>query len=177
MINNINNYINKIKKPVCAGYLIGLFAEVYLRCENRLVGATLFGLGLLTICAFDLNLFTGVVGGSTVKKSLPFLWYNAIGVGIAVIVLRVFPDMLALGIACGSLVQIGVSLYPKHPWATVLCVAAFLLGGFRHCIVLIYYSYQYTFLKWLLIFVLTVIGNIIGAKIVAFCGVKKNNKE
>ena len=177
MINNIHNYINKIKKPVCAGYLIGLFAEVYLRCENRLVGATLFGLGLLTICAFDLNLFTGVVGGSTVKKSLPFLWYNAIGVGIAVMVLRVFPDMLAFGIACGSLVQIGVSLYPKHPWATVLCVAAFLLGGFRHCIVLIYYSYQYTFLKWLLIFVLTVIGNIIGAKIVAFCGVKKNNKE
>ena len=177
MINNIHNYINKIKKPVCAGYLIGLFAEVYLRCENRLVGAALFGFGLLTICAFDLNLFTGVVGGSTVKKSLPFLWYNAIGAGIAVMVLRVFPDMLALGIACGSLVQIGVSLYSKHPWATVLCVAAFLLGGFRHCIVLVYYSYQYSFFKWLLTFVLTVIGNIIGAKIVAFCGVRKFNKE
>ena len=176
MINNIHNYINKIKKPVCAGYLIGLFAEVYLRCENGLVGAALFGLGLLTICAFDLNLFTGVVGGSTVKKSLPFLWYNAIGAGIAVMVLRVFPDMLALGIACGSLVQIGVSLYSKHPWATVLCVAAFLLGGFRHCIVLVYYSYQYSFFKWLLTFVLTVIGNIIGAKIVAFCGVRKFNK-
>ena len=177
MINNIRDYIEKVKRPVCAGYLIGLFADVYLRCENMVAGASLFGLGLLTICTFNLNLFTGAAGENPVKRSLPLLWYNAIGAGIAIVVLRIFPDMLALGIACGSLVQIGVSLYSKHPWATVLCVAAFLLGGFRHCIVLVYYSYQYSFFKWLLTFVLTVIGNIIGAKIVAFCGVKKNNKE
>ena len=167
------SYVDKIKRSVCAGYLIGLAAEIYLRCEDNRVGAVLFGLGLLTICAFKLKLFTGMIGEGKFLKCIDILLYNAAGIAIAIAVLRIFPEALALGVACGSLMQIGVCLYSKHPWATVLCVAAFLLSGFRHCVALIYYAYQYAFLDWVFIFFLAVIGNIIGAKLVAFGGVKK----
>lgn len=170
-------YVDKIKRSVCAGYLIGLASEIYLRCKDARVGAVLFGLGLLTICAFKLKLFTGMIGESKLLKCIDILLYNAAGIAIAIAVLRIFPEALALGIACGSLMQIGVCLYSKHPWATVLCVAAFLLSGFRHCIALIYYAYQYAFLDWAFIFFSAVIGNIIGAKLVAFGGVKKEKND
>lgn len=174
---NYTAYADRVKKSVCAGYLIGLAAEIYARCKDVRIGAVLFGLGLLTICAFKLKLFTGMIGEGRLIECIDILLYNAVGVAIAISVLRIFPEALALGVACGSLMQIGVCLYAKHPWATMLCVAAFLLSGFRHCVALIYYAYQYEFLNWVFIFFSAVIGNIIGAKLVAFGGVKKEENN
>lgn len=56
------NRLNKIG----AGMMIGICADIYHHCENPLVGALLFGLGLTTVCACGLPLFTGRIGG--VKK-------------------------------------------------------------------------------------------------------------
>lgn len=47
---------------VLAGVCIGIGGVVFLSCENRVVGAALFCLGLFAICTFGFNLFTGKVG-------------------------------------------------------------------------------------------------------------------
>lgn len=159
-----------------AGYLIGLSAYIYAACEDKVVGAFLFGLGLLTICAFKLRLFTGKVGESTLIDMpsciLVFLT-NILGIVIAIFLLKCSPwPAFSAGVACGSLMQIGVSLYSKHPWATVMCVAAFLLSHSNHCIAMLYNA-DIESLEWWGIFLYTVIGNIVGAKIIALGGIRK----
>ena len=47
---------------VLAGICIGIGGTVFLSVENKIVGAALFSIGLLTILAFGFNLFTGKVG-------------------------------------------------------------------------------------------------------------------
>lgn len=47
---------------VLGGVSIGIGGTVFLSCENRVVGALFFCLGLFTICTFGFNLFTGKVG-------------------------------------------------------------------------------------------------------------------
>ena len=46
---------------ILAGVCIGLGGTVFLACENRVVGAFLFSVGLFTICTNGLNLYTGRV--------------------------------------------------------------------------------------------------------------------
>lgn len=168
------------KRGVTAGYLIGLSAYIYAACENKTVGAFLFGLGLLTICAFKLYLFTGKVGESKpaeiLQCSLIFIM-NAIGVVVAVLLLKWSPwRSFSAGVACGSLMQMGVSLYSKHPWATVMCVAAFLLSDSKHCIAMLYTAEPESLLWWAILSG-AIVGNIFGAKIVALGGVKKEVKS
>lgn len=45
-----------------AGVMIGIGGTVYLACESKVTGAILFSVGLLTICAYGLKLFTGAIG-------------------------------------------------------------------------------------------------------------------
>ena len=47
---------------VVAGMAICMAAVVYLQCENKLVGAFLFSLGLLTVIIFRKKLYTGCTG-------------------------------------------------------------------------------------------------------------------
>lgn len=47
---------------VLGGMCIGIGGVVFLSCDNKVVGALFFCLGLFTICTFGLNLFTGKVG-------------------------------------------------------------------------------------------------------------------
>ena len=47
---------------VLAGISIAIGGTVYLSCENKVVGAVLFCLGLFAVCTFGFNLFTGKVG-------------------------------------------------------------------------------------------------------------------
>ena len=49
-------------KSLYSGLCIGLGGTVYLSCDNKILGAFLFGLGLFTILNFGFNLFTGKVG-------------------------------------------------------------------------------------------------------------------
>ena len=166
-----------IKKGIIAGYLIGLCSYVYSMCENKIVGAFLFGLGLLTICSFKLNLFTGMVGECKLKDAvrcgLIFIT-NVLGMLFAIILFKIAPWYIAAGIACGSLMQMAVSLYSKHTWATLMCVAAFLLSNSNHCIAMIYNS-QIESPEWWFIFIFAIIGNIIGAKLISFGEIKKEN--
>ncbi len=54
-------------KAVLSGFMIGIGGTVYLSCENNVVGAVLFTIGLITICEFGFNLYTGKVGYTLVN--------------------------------------------------------------------------------------------------------------
>ena len=165
-----------IKSGACSGYLIGLSAYVYSACSNKIIGAFIFGLGLLTICRFKLKLFTGAVGESKAKdfKEMALIFLsNILGMALAMFLLKFLPYEIAAGIACGSLMQMGVSLYSVHPFATVACVAAFLLSNSNHCIAMLY-NFDPGSLEYILMLIFSIIGNIIGAKIVYIGGVKRN---
>ncbi len=60
----IKNYFNILLKAILAGILIALAGTIYLslKSENAIIGAFLFGFGLLTIVGLDFKLYTGRVG-------------------------------------------------------------------------------------------------------------------
>lgn len=155
-----------IIKAMMSGLLIGLCADINNRVGG-ICGATVFSIGLLTICMCRLPLFTGRVGGSNnIEELLLMLFLNVFGV-LIVKLLFSFNNMFTLGIGCGMLMQIGVTAYKKNvPILTILCVMAFILAGYKHCIANIYNSLD------IMNFVLILLGNIVGAKICYYGGVK-----
>ena len=164
----LKNMKNKefIIKAIMSGLLIGLCADINNRIGG-LCGAFLFSIGLLTICMLELSLFTGKVGSSNdTKKLFITLVLNIFGV-IIMRVLFTFNNMFILGIGCGMLMQIGVTAYKKNlPILTIMCVMAFILAGYKHCIAYVYNSLD------VINFVLIALGNIIGAKICDCGGIK-----
>ena len=167
-IKKLKNMKNKefIIKAIMSGLLIGLCADINNRIGG-LCGAFLFSIGLLTICMLELSLFTGKVGSSNDAKELfTTCILNIFGV-IIMRILFTFNNMFVLGIGCGMLMQIGVTAYKKNlPILTIMCVMAFILAGYKHCI-----AYAYNSLD-VMNFTLIVLGNIIGAKICYYGGVK-----
>lgn len=47
---------------ILAGIVISIGAVIYLSLENKVIGALLFSVGLLSICCLEFNLFTGKIG-------------------------------------------------------------------------------------------------------------------
>lgn len=62
------NYIDYLIKSIFAGIMIGIAGTVYLRVNNNLFGSFLFSIGLLVICMYGMNLFTGKVGYILINK-------------------------------------------------------------------------------------------------------------
>ena len=60
--DNIKENINILLKGIYAGIMIGIGGSIYLSVTNRVVGAILFAIGLLTICVYKMNLYTGMIG-------------------------------------------------------------------------------------------------------------------
>ena len=48
-------------RSICAGAAIALGGTVFLACSNKIVGAFLFAIGLLTVLVFGFDLFTGKI--------------------------------------------------------------------------------------------------------------------
>lgn len=55
-------------RAVLTGFAIGIGGVIYLSCENKYIGAFLFGTGLFVILSFSFNLFTGKVGYAIENK-------------------------------------------------------------------------------------------------------------
>lgn len=55
-------------RAVMTGFAIGIGGVAYLSCDNKYLGAFLFGTGLFVILSFGFNLFTGKVGYAVVNK-------------------------------------------------------------------------------------------------------------
>lgn len=59
---NIKESISILLKGIYAGIMIGIGGTIYLSVSNQVVGAILFAIGLLTICVYKMNLYTGMIG-------------------------------------------------------------------------------------------------------------------
>lgn len=68
MKKKVIELLNYLIKGIYAGLMIGVSGCVYLSVENHIIGAFLFSLGLLTICMYGMNLFTGKVGYILINK-------------------------------------------------------------------------------------------------------------
>lgn len=59
---NIKENVSSLLKGIYAGIMIGIGGTIYLSVSNQVVGAILFAIGLLTICVYKMNLYTGMIG-------------------------------------------------------------------------------------------------------------------
>ena len=58
MKKNIRNLI----KGIYAGIMIGIGGTIYLSMSSKVLGAIFFSIGLMMICIFNMNLYTGKIG-------------------------------------------------------------------------------------------------------------------
>ena len=158
------------KKAIAAGFMIGIGAVIYLQCENKVVGAMLFTIGLFSICAFGMNLFTGKIGYVISNKNKPnclIIWLgNLVGASVSMALIRIAKPSLhekalelmnvkmglgvfsaiILAFFCGVLMYIAVENYRSNPHGIgkviglFLCVSVFILCGFEHSIADICYA-------------------------------------
>lgn len=70
---NIKKYLDIFIKGIYAGIMIAIGGIVYLSVENNIVGSFLFSIGLLTVCMYGLNLYTGKVGYILINK-ISYIW-------------------------------------------------------------------------------------------------------
>lgn len=174
---------------ILAGILIAMGGAVYLSCENRVVGASLFSFGLLTIVCRQLSLYTGKIGYITkygVQDILLTLAGNFIGTFLVGVVLRATRSSITsqamvltkledsplsifiLSIFCGALMYLAVDNYKKsRAWFFVaLPVIIFILCGFEHCIAnMFYFSLADSWLSWHTVYyqLIMVLGNAVGS--------------
>ncbi len=68
-------------RALLTGFAIGIGGIVYLSCDNKYIGAFLFGTGLFVILSFGFNLFTGKVGYAVEKKPSYIIYLLIIWLG------------------------------------------------------------------------------------------------
>lgn len=154
-----NNFCSQpTRKSIAASIMISFGVCVLLMAGNP-VGPFLFSLGLLSVCIFKLNLFTGkcgyIVRGETNMLDLGemlcinFLSAEAMGVlfrytfGDKIIqaaltrmeAWEVSPGFFIKSVLCGMIMFIAVDTYRKGYITGILFgVPLFILCGFQHCI-------------------------------------------
>ncbi len=58
----MKKYLQFIIKGIYAGIMIGIGGIAYLAIPNKALGSFIFSIGLLTVCMYSLNLYTGKIG-------------------------------------------------------------------------------------------------------------------
>ena len=160
--------LKKIASGAAAGICICLGGAVFLAVENRVVGAVLFSVALLSICLKGYALFTGKVGfipedhgRDAVETLLLALLGNAAATVLGGLIIRAaLPNLgkVALTLCeakltqpwwgtfvrggfCGILMYLAVSTWrdSKTPLGILFCIPVFILSGFEHSIADIFY--------------------------------------
>ncbi len=154
-------------RSVCAGAAIALGGTVFLATDNRIVGAFLFSVGLLTVLVFGFDLFTGKAGNEEfIKKpwKLALIWAgNFVGAVLFGLMVSTHSTILesastliagklqktALiaiidGVICEFCIAIAVRGYAKAEGfgkylAVVLGVMVFILCGAEHVVADMFY--------------------------------------
>ena len=94
----LSKHLDTLLRSLLAGIMIGIGGVIYLSCDNKYIGAFLFGLGLFTILTFGFNLYTGKIGYAVGNKpsyiiDLIIIWFgNLVGtmiVGLSVQLTRI----------------------------------------------------------------------------------------
>ena len=160
--------LKKIIAGILAGIMIAIGGSIFLACENRVVGAVLFSVALLTICIKGYSLYTGKIGfipEKHGKEEFSVLLLGLLGNAIATIlcgfVIRFalpnlgdvaeticlsklaqpFLSTLVRGTFCGILMYVAVSIYrdKQSVIGILFCIPVFILAGFEHSIADIFY--------------------------------------
>lgn len=142
-----------VESAFLAGLLIGIGDIALVSCDNKYVGALLFSLALLSVIKLKLPLYTGKVGrmikDKTVAECFVYLVFNIVGAMFVLLwlmpynytevhnistvkFLKDIPQLFLAGFLCNVLIHLAVTV--KNDVITVLCVMAFILCGFEHCI-------------------------------------------
>lgn len=127
---------------VLAGIAIAIGGVVFLSCESKLAGASLFAVGLLAVCTLGLNLYTGKIcyaldnGPSYLLECLVVWLGNLVGTagtgllirctrlttvvekGMALCDVKLGDNLLSifiLAIFCNMLIYLAVENYKKNP--------------------------------------------------------------
>lgn len=58
----MKKYVNYLIKGVYAGVMIGIGGVVFLSLDSKIIGSIFFSIGLLAVCMFGMNLYTGKIG-------------------------------------------------------------------------------------------------------------------
>lgn len=155
---------------VAAGVFISIGGTVFLSCEDRVVGAVLFSVGLLSICCLGLFLFTGKIGywveeptAAYAVSMLVTLLGNGVGTLVCGRLIAVAKPALAEKAAalcagklemspaavvitaffCGILMYTAVAVYREKGTllGVLLCVPTFILSGFEHSVADMFYLF------------------------------------
>lgn len=185
-------YSRMLMRAFLAGMAIAIGCCVFLKTEPKWVGAVLFSVGLMTVVAFRLDLYTGKVGYA-VENPPSYL------IGILVIIIGNFIGSLVTGlmmpldeaqavvgsklslechevffraIFCGILMFIAVDFYKQRGsfLAIFFCVPVFILAGFEHSIADMFYfcsAGEFT-LDALVFDVIAILGNAVGCMLIPF---------
>ena len=153
---------------VLAGAMVSIGGAVLLSCDNKVVGAVLFCIALLSICWFGFNLYTGKVGflladhsGAALTQAFLGLLGNALGTLLfGLMIAAALPPLreaalaacekrlmqlpwqtLLRGFFCGMLMYTAVWVYRerKTPLGILFCIPVFILSGFEHSIADMFY--------------------------------------
>ncbi len=138
----MKDYWKTFISGILAGFSIGIGGIIFLAAENRVVGATLFTIGLFTVCTMGFNLYTGKVcyvfdNDRTYALRLPIIWLgNLAGTGFAAGCVRLsrnaglaekaqticqtklsdsLVSLFFLGLLCNILIYLAVEGYNRNP--------------------------------------------------------------
>ena len=147
-------------KAMNAGFIIGIGGTCFLSVPDKVIGSAMFAVGLLTICVTEQLLFTGRCSYCfDIKYLLTILAGNIIGATlIGLLIGTIKPDLatraaemcqtklgegiriIPLGILCNILIYFAVEGYKKgQTILLIMCVMAFILCGFEHCVANMFY--------------------------------------
>ena len=188
---DIRQSYNTFVLSIMSGLMIGFGGIVFLMCTNRIVGATLFSFGLLTIICQGFALYTGRIGYFRTYGALSLLITiagNFVGTFIMAkafqltrhtvdIVSVVTPKLqdsslsvFLLSIGCGAMMYLAVDSYRKSKsWVfVILPIIIFILSGLEHSIANMFYISLADAWGWdaLRITLIALVGNGVGSWII-----------
>ena len=180
---------------ILAGMVIALGCILYINI-GKVLGAFCFAVGLMSVILYQFKLFTGKAGllaqGKITLLELGKIWIgNLLGVELIALICLFLPSTehlintcnsimeiraktgfigsLFLAIPCGMLMYMAVSA-PDNPmklFYVCMCVTAFIMGGFYHCVADMFYTLvgARTWQQYINIFFVTA-GNLIGCNLI-----------
>ncbi len=189
-------YYRCLIRAFLAGVAISIGGCVFLATEVKWVGAIMFSVGLLTVVAFKMDLYTGKVGYVVdnppsyliniliiiignfigcllIGLMMPYSNAEALVMGKLAVMDAEWYRVIFKGVMCGILMFIAVDFFKQRQsfLAIFFCVPVFILAGFEHSIADMFYFCSagvFTFDAFLFI-VLVLIGNAIGCMLIPFC--------
>jgi nitrite transporter NirC len=191
MALQLKKLYNTFVLSVLAGMMIGFGGTIYLMCSNKIVGATLFSFGLLTIVCQGFALYTGRVGyfrqygvaslattilgnlvGTTLVAKAFLLTRHS--VDVASVVAPKLADsswsIFLLSVGCGVMMYLAVDSYRKsRSWLfVILPIVIFILCGFEHSIANMFYLSLAEAWGWdaVRITLIAIVGNGVGSWII-----------